>query len=61
MRVTVSSSLRLKIAAGGDVETAQFDPPLLPEIQTCAAAEIYKAKIEESAGATVTIPIAFSY
>lgn len=61
VRVTVSSSLRLKIAAGGDVETAQFDPPLLPEIQTCAAAEIYKAKIEESAGATVTIPIAFSY
>jgi hypothetical protein len=61
VRVSVSSSLRLKIAAGGDVETAQFDPPLLPEIQTCAAAEIYKAKIEESAGRTVTIPIAFSY
>lgn len=61
VRVSVSSSLRLKIAAGGEVETAQFDPPLLPEIQTCAAAEIYKAKITDSAGGTVTIPIDFSY
>lgn len=61
VRVTVSSSLRLKIARGGDVETAQFDPPLLPEIQTCAANAIYKAKLEDSAGGTVTIPIDFSY
>jgi hypothetical protein len=57
----VTSSLKLKITAGGDVETAQFDPPLLPEIQTCAAATIYKAKIDESAGAMVTIPIDFTY
>ena len=61
VRVTVTSSLKLKIAAGGDVETAQFDPPLLPEIQTCAAAAIYKAKLEDSAGGAVSIPINFSY
>jgi hypothetical protein len=61
VRVTVSSSLKLKVAAGGDVETAQFDPPLLPEIQACAATAIYKAKLEDSPGATVTIPIDFSY
>ena len=61
VRVTVSSSLKLKIAAGGGVETAQFDPPLLPEIQTCAATAIYKATLEEAAGGTVTIPIDFSY
>jgi len=61
VRVTVSSSLKLKIAGGGDVETAQFDPPLLPEIQTCAANAIYKAKLEDAAGSTVTIPIDFSY
>lgn len=61
VRVTVTSSLKLKIAAGGEVETAQFDPPLLPEIQTCASAAIYKAKVEESAGGTVTIPIDFTY
>jgi hypothetical protein len=61
VRVTVTSSLKLKITSSGDVETAQFDPPLLPEIQTCAAATIYKAKIDESAGAMVTIPIDFTY
>jgi hypothetical protein len=61
VRVTVTSKLKLKIAAGGEVETAQFDPPLLPEIQTCAAATIYKAKLEDSGGGTVTIPIDFTY
>ncbi len=61
VRVTVTSSLTLKIAAGGSVETARFDPPLLPEIQTCAAAAIYKAQIEDAAGASVTIPIDFTY
>jgi ferric-dicitrate binding protein FerR (iron transport regulator) len=61
VRVTVSSSLKLKIASGGDVETARFDPPLLPEIQACAANAIYKAKLQDAAGDSVTIPIDFSY
>lgn len=62
VRVTVTSSLELKIAAGGDVETARFNPPLLPEIQSCAAAAIYKAKLADAAqGSVVTIPIDFSY
>ena len=61
VRVTVTSSLKLKVAAGGSVETARFDPPLLPEIQTCAAAAIYKAQLEDSAGSSVTIPIDFTY
>jgi hypothetical protein len=61
VRVTVTSSLTLHIATGGDVETAQFDPPLLPEIQSCAATAIYKAKLAEPAGTSVVIPIDFSY
>ena len=61
VRVTVSSSLKLTIARGGEVETAQFDPPLLPDIQACAATAIYKATLEDAAGGTVTIPIDFSY
>lgn len=61
VRVTVSSSLELKVAGAGTVETARFVPPLLPEIQSCAAAAIYKAKLEDPAGTTVTIPIDFSY
>ena len=57
----MTSSLKLKISAAGAGESAQFDPPLLPEIQACAATAIYKIKIEESAGGSVTIPIDFTY
>jgi len=60
VRVTVTSSLRLRIGAGGVVESAQFDPPLVPEVQTCAAHAIYKARLDD-AGPSVTIPIEFSY
>ncbi len=59
VHVTVSSSLHLRVSAGGTVESAQFTPPLLPEIQTCAAQAIYKTKLEETG--LVTIPIEFSY
>lgn len=61
VRVTMTSSLKLRIGAGGAVESARFDPPLLPEIQRCAVAAIYKAKIEPSAGDSVTIPIDVTY
>lgn len=61
VRVTMTSSLKLKIAAGGEVETAQFDPPLLPEIQACAATAIYKAKITDAAAGTVVVPIDVTY
>jgi hypothetical protein len=62
VRVTITSSLRLKVTKTGDVETAQFDPPLLPDVQTCAAPAIYKAKLESASDAsTVTIPIEVSY
>jgi len=61
VRVTVSSSLTLRIASGGGVETAQFTPPLLPEIQSCAATAIYKATFSDVAGTSVVIPIDFSY
>jgi hypothetical protein len=61
VRVTVSSSLTLRVAPGGGVETAQFNPPLLPEIQSCAATAIYKATFSDAAGTSVVIPIDFSY
>jgi hypothetical protein len=61
IRVTVTSSLKLKVGPNGAVESARFDPPLLPAIQSCAAAEIYKASLAGSAGSEVSIPIEFSY
>jgi ferric-dicitrate binding protein FerR (iron transport regulator) len=59
VRVTVTSTLKLQVGAGGVVESAQFFPPLQPEVQTCAAGAIYRAKLEEPG--VVTIPIDFSY
>jgi ferric-dicitrate binding protein FerR (iron transport regulator) len=61
VRVSVTSTLELHVGAHGEVESARFAPPLLPEIQSCAAATIYKMKLEDSAGATLSIPVEFSY
>jgi len=60
VHITLSSTLRLKLNASGDVESAVFDPPLLPAIQECAAPAIYKTKIEGQ-GNAVTVPIEFAY
>jgi hypothetical protein len=59
VRVTVTSVLRLRIGPDGEVTSAQFDPPLLPEIQSCATPTIYRSRLEETG--IVTIPIEFSY
>lgn len=59
VRVTVTSSLHLKVRANGEIESAQFEPPLMPEIQSCAAAAIYKLKLDETG--SVSVPIEFSY
>jgi hypothetical protein len=59
VRVTVSSNLRLRVSPGGTIESAQFSPPLLPDIQSCAAQVIYKLQLDETG--LVTIPIEFSY
>ncbi|MCW5837498.1 MAG: hypothetical protein KIS78_34215, partial [Labilithrix sp.] len=57
--VTVTSTLRLRVTSAGVVESAQFSPPLLPDVQTCAAEAIYKTKLDETG--LVSIPIEFSY
>lgn len=59
VRVTVTSALHLKIGATGQVESAQFDPPLLPQIQTCASNAIYNVAFEERGA--LDLPIEFSY
>jgi hypothetical protein len=59
VRVTVTSNLNLQVSETGEVESARFSPPLLPEIQTCAAQTIYHTKLDETG--LVTIPIAYAY
>ena len=59
VHVTVTSNLNLRVSPAGEVESAQFSPPLLPEIQTCAAQTIYRTKLEETGA--ISIPIEYSY
>jgi len=44
VRVTVSSTLSLKVADDGSVYFARFNPPLAPEAQDCASRIIYKTR-----------------
>lgn len=60
VKVTVTSTLKLKVSANGEVQTAQFDPPLVQDVQSCAAAAIYKTRFDTETG-LVTVPIEFSY
>lgn len=59
VRVTVTSDLSLQVSDDGHVQKAVFNPPLPPDIQTCAAETIYKTKLDETGA--VELPIEFSY
>lgn len=59
IRVTVSSTLRLRVAPDGEIQSAVFDPPLSPEVQGCAATKIYGAKLDTTGA--VEVPIQLSY
>ncbi|MBX3229586.1 MAG: FecR domain-containing protein [Labilithrix sp.] len=63
VRVTVTSELTLTLAPTGEVKLAKFSPPLPPEVQTCAAATIYKTRVDEhtAASGTLSVPLEFSY
>ncbi|HWL85446.1 MAG TPA: hypothetical protein VNO21_06570, partial [Polyangiaceae bacterium] len=55
VRVTVSSTLSLKVAEDGSVYFARFNPPLSPEAQECASHVIYKTRFTH--GGDVEIPL----
>lgn len=59
VKVTVATTLHLRISDAGEVLSAVFDPPLAPEVQTCAAGKIYGTKVEGTG--TVDVPITLSY
>ncbi len=55
VKVTVSSALELRVGDDGYVKSARFDPPLAPEIQTCAATTIYHVRFAEPGARTIPI------
>jgi hypothetical protein len=55
--ITVSSKLVLRVADDGTVENARFEPPLAPEVQSCASKAIYEARFKTPG--PLTIPLDF--
>ena len=55
--VAFESTLYLQIGEDGSVRSARFDPPVAPDVNTCAAPLIYSAHFER--GGTLTVSIDF--
>lgn len=55
--VTVSSQLSLKIGEDGIPESARFEPPLSPDVQSCAATTIYKTRFEKPGSVQISIEL----
>jgi ferric-dicitrate binding protein FerR (iron transport regulator) len=55
--VVVRTTLHLELADDGAVRAARFDPPVAPDVNTCAAASIYKVHFAH--GGTQAIAIDF--
>ena len=53
--VVVSTTLRLELAADGTVQSARFDPPVAPDVNSCAAGSIYRVRFGH--GGSEAIPI----
>ncbi len=61
VRASVSSSLTLTLNSAGEVEATKFDPPLQPDIQTCAGTAILGMRFDVPMSQAITVPIAFTY
>jgi len=57
VRVAFSSTLYLRVGGDGSVRSARFDPPVAPDVNACAAPQIYSAHFDT--GGAITIPIDF--
>jgi hypothetical protein len=53
--VVVSTTLYLQLSGDGLVRAARFDPPVAPDVNTCAAESIYRTRFTHSG--SVTIPV----
>jgi ferric-dicitrate binding protein FerR (iron transport regulator) len=53
--VVVSTTLRLELAPDGAVQSARFEPPVAPDVNSCAAGAIYRVRFPH--GGSEAIPI----
>jgi hypothetical protein len=56
--VVISTRLHLDLAEDGSVRAARFDPPVAPDVNTCAAPAIYRQRFGH--GGAVAIPVDFT-
>jgi hypothetical protein len=55
VKVTLATSVRLHVRDDGSVESARFEPPLMPALQQCAAEAIYKARLLKTGDVVVSV------
>ncbi len=55
--VLFRTTLELDVGDEGEVQAARFDPPVLPDVNACAAPSIYRVRFAR--GGSVAIPIEF--
>jgi ferric-dicitrate binding protein FerR (iron transport regulator) len=53
--VVVSTMLHLDLADDGAVRTARFEPPVAPEVNTCAAQSIFHARFTHGGAAVIAV------
>jgi hypothetical protein len=53
--VNVTTTLRLELADDGTVRAARFDPPVVADVNTCAAQSIYRVRFTHGGTATIAI------
>jgi len=53
--VVVSTTLHLDLADDGVVRAARFEPPVAPDVNTCAAQAIYRARFGHGGAAVVAV------
>lgn len=59
VKVTLATSVRLHVRDDGSVESARFEPPLMPALQQCAAEAIYKTRLLKTGD--VVVPVEYTY
>jgi hypothetical protein len=55
--VVVSTTLHLQLNDDGSVHSGRFEPPVAPDVNTCAAQSIYKTRFTH--GGAAIIPVSF--
>jgi hypothetical protein len=55
MTVVVSTTLHLWLGEDGSVRSARFDPPVAPDVNSCAAEAIYRTRFTKRGGVKIRV------